>query len=327
MVLIALALLVLTATIVGLNTLGGRWGMRHWRWVWVPASLTPPGTDADQLPPREPAKQTFKEKTKELTDPKKADPASPAIPRVITYGDTAIEMEQLPHLVPFPSPAMALQDAVAAACRASLDRSGFFVFSNWMVFTIFVGFLLPIWSLSFATEALGGDREGRNLVWLLTRPMPRAAIYLAKFVAILPWSVALNVGGFGLLCLLAGAPGHLAFSRYWPAVLGATLAFSALFHMMSACFRRAAVVALVYSFFLETLLGSMPGYMKRVSIAFYTRCLMFDAAKEFGVEPEKPSIYLPVDGMTAWSVLASVTVALLLAGMVVFSRTEYQDLA
>jgi hypothetical protein len=113
---------------------------------------------------------------------------------------------------------------------------------------------------------------------------------------------------------------------YWPAVLGGTLAFCSLFHLMGACFRRAAVVALVYSFFLETILGSMPGYMKRISVGFYTRCLMFEAAQDYGVQPEKPSIYLPVDSLTAWCVLLGVTVVLLVVGMTIFARSEYQDL-
>ncbi len=116
---------------------------------------------------------------------------------------------------------------------------------------MFLQFLLPLLSLSFATEALGGDREANSLVWLLTRPMSRPAIYLAKFVALLPWSLFLNVGGFALLCLLAGSQGRLALRLFWPAVVFATLAFSALFFFIGAFFRRPAVVATVYAFFLE----------------------------------------------------------------------------
>jgi hypothetical protein len=226
----------------------------------------------------------------------------------------------------FTSPeATALGDGVTAACRVLLDNSGFFVFSSYVVFSIFLSFLLPIWSLSFATEALGGERDDRSLVWLLTRPLPRPSIYLAKYIALLPWSLGLNLGGFALMCLAAGAPGQMAFRLYWPAVAGATFAFCSLFHLMGACVRRAAVIAIVYSFFLEIILGNMPGYLKRVSISFYTRCLMFDAAQDYGVQPEKPSIYLPVDAPTAWAVLAGVTVVLLVVGMIVFARTEYRD--
>ena len=225
-----------------------------------------------------------------------------------------------------PLPDLALLHAAGSSARTAIDRTGFFVFSSSVVFLIYCGFLLPIWTLSFATEALGGEREGRTLVWLFSRPLPRWSVYLAKFLGLLPWSVGLNLGGFALLCLLAGEPGRLALKLFWPAVLGATLAYSALYHFMGACFRRPAVVALVYSFFLETILGSMPGYLKRVSISFYTRCLMFDQAQGYDVYTEKPSIYLPVDGPTAWWVLGLLTAVLLAAGMWVFARTEYQDL-
>jgi ABC-2 type transport system permease protein len=115
----------------------------------------------------------------------------------------------------------------------------------------------------------------------------------------------------------------MALHRFWPAVFWGTMAFSALYHLMGAFIRWPAVVALLYSFFIETLLGNMPGYLKRASIGFYMRCMMFDAAKDFGVEPEKPSVYLAVDGTTACWILFGATVVLLGVGMALFSRTEY----
>jgi hypothetical protein len=219
----------------------------------------------------------------------------------------------------------AVTNAVFGSSRALLDESAFLVFSREAVFSIFLSFLLPIWSLSFATEALGGDREHNSLVWLLTRPLPRPAIYLAKFVALLPWSIGLNVGGFAILCLAGGRPGALALWLFWPAVLWATLAFTSLFYLTGAYFQRPAVVAIVYSFFLETLLGNMPGYLKRVSIGFYARCMMFEAAQRYGVQPEKPSVFLPVDGTTALFVLVGLSAGLLVVGAVVFSRMQYHE--
>jgi hypothetical protein len=180
--------------------------------------------------------------------------------------------------------------------------------------------------LAFASEALGGEREDRTLTWLLILPIPKPAMYVAKFVAILPYVLALNMGGFALLCLAAGRAGLLALSLfYWPVFWG-TLAFAALFHLLAACFRRPALVGIIYCFFLETILGNLPGIMKRVSIGFYVRCMMFDSAERFGVQPEKPSVYLPVAAGPALATLSIATVVLLVAGMVVFSRASYQDL-
>jgi hypothetical protein len=143
---------------------------------------------------------------------------------------------------------------------------------------------------------------------------------------VLPWCLGLNLGGFAILCLAAGSAGRPALELYWFAVLCGSLAFCALFHLFGALFRHAAVMALVYSFFLEMILGNLPGNMKRVSVGFYTRCMMFERAREFGFEAQKASVFNPVDGTTACIILLSATVVLVAAGMLVFARTEYQDL-
>jgi len=188
-----------------------------------------------------------------------------------------------------------------------------------------LNFLLPLWSLSFATESIGGDRENRNLIWLLTRPLPRWSIYLAKFVAVLPWTLGLNVGGVGLLCLAGGEPGRQTFAVCWPAIVSGTLAFTSLFLLIGTYFRRPAVVSIVYSFFLEIILGNMPGYFKRASIGFYMRCMIYETVKPKGILPY--DMFLPVEGTTALLVLLVATAALLALGMVVFSRTEYHEVS
>src|SRR5262249_7792002 len=107
------------------------------------------------------------------------------------------------QVVPFPTPATQVGMAYTAAHSAILQASDFYPFTRGFVFLLFFSFLVPIWSLSFATEALGGERESQGMIWLLTRPLSRPAIYLAKFLAVLPWCLALNLGGFALICLAA----------------------------------------------------------------------------------------------------------------------------
>lgn len=241
-----------------------------------------------------------------------------------TYADFVDTIENTQLAALWDPPAYAIHFMVGSAYRTVLQHgSGFFVFSNWMVFSIFATFLLPLWTLSFATDAFGREREAGTLLWLLTRPLSRRALYLAKFLATLPWCLLLNVGGFALMCLAAGPPGRLAFQLYWPAVVLGTLAFAALFHFLGALLRRAAIIALLYAFFLETVMGNLPGHLKRLSISFYTRCLMFERAHDFGIVPERPELYLPVSGATATWVLAGVTAVFLGFGMWWFARKEY----
>jgi ABC-2 type transport system permease protein len=241
------------------------------------------------------------------------------------FGALAATYDRVSAGVPFDPETAAFHQMGSGAFEAILQGAPFILFARWTMFSLFLAFLLPLWSLSFATQALGGDREDRSLVWLLTRPLPRWSIYLAKFVGVLPWSLALNLGGFAIICWAAGPPGRTAFRLFWPAILAGSLAFAALYHFIGAVFRRPTLVALVYSFFLETLLGDMPGMMKRVSVSYYVRCIMFDAAVDYGLTPDRPNVYLPVSGATAWTVLLLATAALLALGMLMFSRMEYRD--
>src|SRR5262249_61726178 len=118
-------------------------------------------------------------------------------------------------------------------------------------------------------EARGGEREQRTLLCTLTRPLPRPAVYLGKFVALLPWCLVLNLDGFAMICLAGGETGRAALAIYWPAVIMGTVAFAALFHLMGALFRRPPVVAILDSFFLATIMGNLPGPLQPGSISFY----------------------------------------------------------
>jgi len=197
--------------------------------------------------------------------------------------------------------------------------------SRWVVFAVFVGFLMPLWTLSFATSAIGAERESRSFIWMTTRPLPRSAVYLAHFFAVLPWCLGLNLIGLFALCAAGGPSGQEAFRRYWEATLFGTIAFTALFHFIGAIFRRPAVVALLYSFFFETLAGDMPGTLKRLSISFYTRCMMYDEARKWGFEPERPEVFQSVGLETARWVLIGTAVVLTAFGMWWFARSEYKD--
>jgi len=201
------------------------------------------------------------------------------------------------------------------------------VFSKWVVFLLFLGFLMPLFSLSFGTAALGQEREGRSIVWLLTRPLPRSSIYLAKLLGLLPWSLTLTVGGFGILCLAGGEPGRKAFFMYAPGIFAGTLAFSALFHLIGAMFQRPGIVALLYAFFFETMLSELPipGTLKRLSINYYTRCLLYSSAETENVPTETSSLFVPVSPTTAWIVLIAATVGITGIGMWLFGRMESKE--
>lgn len=201
------------------------------------------------------------------------------------------------------------------------------VFSRWVVFFLFMNFLMPLWTLSFATSALGTDRESRSMVWLLTRPLPKGSIYSAKFLAVLPWCLGLNVGGFAIISLCGGETGRHAFEMYWPAIVAGTLAFTAIFHLIGGVFSRPAIIALLYAFFFETILSELPvpGTLKRLSINYYTRCILYSEAEQARIPTESAALFVPVSPGLAWLVLVVGTVLITVIGMAWFARLEIRD--
>jgi ABC-type transport system involved in multi-copper enzyme maturation permease subunit len=239
----------------------------------------------------------------------------------------------LPHEVPAPFHPLknSIQSLMLSIPHAVLQSEkfvrdwGFMNFSRWVILGAFLGFVLPLFTLSYATAAFGTDRESRSLVWLMTRPIPRSGIYLAKFVGTLPWCVLFGLGGFAGLCLAGGENGRRAFALYWPAAVLATITFAALFHLIGAIFRRPVVVGLVYVFFFEALVGSLPGSLKLLSLTFHARCLMYNAAEAAGYPVEMLEVSQTVSSTTAWAVLTVAAVGLTGLGMWLFSRSEYRD--
>jgi ABC-type transport system involved in multi-copper enzyme maturation permease subunit len=254
--------------------------------------------------------------------------------RYAALGDDVKNRQLRPHEVPNPlnptedalrSLFLSVPQAVMSS-EVFLKNWGFMTYSRWVVHLVFMGFVLPLFTLSYASGAFGTDRESRSLVWLMTRPIPRSGIYLAKFVGTLPWCLAFGLGGFGAICLAGGALGREAFVRYWPAAAMATLAFASVFHLVGATFRRPVVVGLVYVFFFEAVVAALPGSLKLLSLTFYARSLMYNEAAAAGYPVDMlPAMTAAVSSETAWAVMAGATVAVTVFGMWLFARSEYRD--
>jgi len=196
-------------------------------------------------------------------------------------------------------------------------------FSEFLI-VVFASFVVPICALAFGTASIGGDREDRTLVFLLVRPIPRWLILLAKFSATLPLVLGLVLGSYWLYCRLAGAVGQVAFDLYLPAITYMTLAYVCLFHLFAVSFRHATIIALVYALFMETLIGNLPGIVKRVAVNYYGRSLLYAAGEADGAR--MPEGFQPLSFEVATWALAGIALGGLFLACVVFSRREYRDL-
>lgn len=194
----------------------------------------------------------------------------------------------------------------------------------------YIGFLMPILAICYGASTVGGEREDRTLIYLLITPMPRPLIYLTKTLSTIGLVSAWSGITLASLCWLARDAGQSTFHVFLAASLFGSAAYAALFLMLGAIFRHGTVIALAYWFFLEVLFGNMPGIIKRVSVAFYVRCMVYDAGSDLQIGPwgkTAREMFLPVSGRAASITLVCATLFLVAAGTVVFSRREYRDLS
>lgn len=307
---VALGLLLIAVVAVALNTnRPGGWSIPQ-RKIWRTGQTY--GDAADKLLPTK--RDRYFDKDNELYK----TPPSPSVPSVLvpSYLDPTKDafqslMLSIPHVV--------LTDEKLQRDYALMS------YSTWVMMGFYLSFILPLFTLAYASGSFGTERESGTMVWLMSRPIPRSGIYLAKLLGTLPWCLAFSAGGFAALGLAGGNYGRIAIQLYWPAALAGTIALSALFHLIGAIFRRPIVVGLVYIFFFEVLVALLPGSLKLLSLSFYARCLMYNSAVSSGYPGRMLEIAEPVSSLTAWSVLSAATVGFTLIGMWLFARLEYRD--
>ena len=194
-----------------------------------------------------------------------------------------------------------------------------------IVLPLYMGFLLPVICLGYASAAIADERTGETLVYLLTTNIPRPLIYLSKYAAALLLTLGMTLGGLGALCLVPGKIGLEALGVFWTVTACATTAYVGLFLLFSAWVRRATFLALAYALMIETLTGNIPGVVKRITVSFYAKSWLYESGEPLDLAPGGVALGLfdPVTAATAQWVLGLVSVGFVALGMWLFSRKEY----
>ena len=160
--------------------------------------------------------------------------------------------------------------------------------------------MLPVIALIIGTGVLGSEIDDGTLVHILTKPLPRRDIILAKFVvAVVATAVTTSVPLF-VAGLLAGSA-KFGFALAAAAVVGA-FAYTALFLLLSLVTRRPVLLGLVYILIWEGLLGRWVSGTRVLSIEQYVISI---AAK---IEPS--TILDPKVGIATAVVMSAVFVVL-----------------
>jgi ABC-2 type transport system permease protein len=149
-----------------------------------------------------------------------------------------------------------------------------------MVWAFFVRFSVPVLAIFYGTSLIADEVEDRTITYLFTRPIPREAVLLGKYLAYLVCTTFVVLPAVVTVWLLIVPIGGQLADSFFDllkdlGVLVAGLAvYGAVFALIGARLKRPLLVGLVFVFGWEVLVMALPGAFKRATVAYYLQGLV-----------------------------------------------------
>jgi ABC-2 type transport system permease protein len=198
-----------------------------------------------------------------------------------------------------------------------------------MIWMLFLRFIIPVLGVFYGTALMADEIEDKTITYLFTRPIPRGAVLVGKYLAYVMCTSLVVLPSVMLVYFLL-VPIREIGSTFIQLVtdlglLGLGLAvYGAVFAFVGAFFKRPLVIGLVFAFGWEQLAMVLPGYMKRFTIAYYLQSLVPHTMPSEGVVSILQGLFRDTPGAAvslAW-LTAYVVIFLYLAAKIV-DRKEY----
>jgi len=148
-----------------------------------------------------------------------------------------------------------------------------------MMWVLFLRFIIPVLGVFYGTSLVADEVEDKTITYLFTRPIPRGAVLLGKYLAYLVCTTLVVLPSvmivYFLVVPLAEIPASFGALVGDLGILALGLAvYGALFALIGALLKRPLVIGLVFAFGWEQAALLMPGYLKRFTLAHYLQALV-----------------------------------------------------
>jgi ABC-2 type transport system permease protein len=200
-----------------------------------------------------------------------------------------------------------------------------FAFTN-IIMLFYLQLIILIVALFYGTSVCSEDVEGKTLAYLITRPVPKAAIVLGKYGAYTLLNIGMVALGliFSFIALHFDKLGDVSLGlllRFFSVLTLGLIAYTAFFTFLGGLLRRAIFFGLLFSFGWENVIQYFPGSTQRFAIVHYLKSFLpaYPGGRfsflTFRLEATPPG--------TALLILALITAGFLALACLVFSNKEY----
>jgi ABC-2 type transport system permease protein len=219
-----------------------------------------------------------------------------------------------------------LTGSLAVARVATFDVN---LFETLMV-PLFFQVVLIFVALVQATALVRDEIEDTTIAYLLTRPISKPAILLSKYIGYLASVLVVLIPSVALSYVITVAYSGGGFSASLD-VLGSFLAATALgaaaygafFLFLSVLLRRPLAIGLLFGFVWESIVGSLPGTVPKLSLIYYLKSVLKGLASSGPLASFPSDVSAPL----AAAILLGFTIGILILTIFVFQDMEFAQKA
>jgi ABC-2 type transport system permease protein len=149
-----------------------------------------------------------------------------------------------------------------------------------MIWIFYIRFSIPVLGVFYGTSLIADEVEDKTITYLFTRPIPRGAVLVGKYLAYLACTVFVVLPTVVLVWLAVVPIGGNIGSSFPDlmkdlGLIAVGLAvYGSVFALIGAWLKRPLLVGLLFAFGLEPTLLALPGYLKRFTVAYYLQGLV-----------------------------------------------------
>ena len=149
-----------------------------------------------------------------------------------------------------------------------------------MIWVFYLRFTVPVLGVFYGTSLIADEVEDKTITYLFTRPIPRGAVLIGKYLAYLACTLFVVLPSVVIVYLaivpMRGSLGasfldllkDLALLTIGLAVYGSVFAF------IGAKFKRPLLIGLIFVFGWEQAALAFPGYLKKFTVAYYLQAMV-----------------------------------------------------
>jgi len=234
---------------------------------------------------------------------------------VLIVGAPVLIALVLRALVSLGAPLLENTDISASGVRTTVRMTGPAIF-GMMIWIFYLRFTVPVLGVFYGTSLIADEVEEKTITYLFTRPIPRGAVLIGKYLAYLASTILVVLPSVMLVYLLVVPMQGSLGGSFLDLVKDLTLlalglsVYGAVFAFIGAKFKRPLLIGLVFIFGWEQVALALPGYMKYFTVAYYIQGLVPHAMPNDGamsliqnIFRESPSLATSLLGLAViWAV-------------------------